>query len=126
MEEKLNEQLVTDGVTDGVIDGVTATLRSIEYEIKGWKLKRKIWENPSFFELDLRLGDRVWPAGEARNDYFQLEEIKEAGVKFYPEGAYICSTRTGSKRTFNLDSVIKHPGKQEMPKSKIKHKRKKK
>lgn len=108
-----------------VVPGLTtATLTVVEYEIKDWKLKKKVWKDPSYFELDFKLGDRVWPASEPFNEYFQLYEIKEVGSKFYPEGAYVCTTSGGSKRIFDFDAIIKHPGKQEQKERKIKKKRK--
>ena len=149
MEDKFNgENLAkgiqwhskTDGVTDGVkgtskenygiflevpVEGVTATLASMEYVVKDWKLKKVVWWNPSAEEKDMKLGDRVWPASEPRNAYFQLKEIKEVGSVGFPQGGYICATISGVKRAFDLDGIIKHPGKQDEPELK-KYKKKKK
>jgi len=90
-------------------NSTTAKLELIYYKKGNWNMSRLIWVNPSIDEMKFRIGQRVWPAGESEKANFILQEIKSVGEKFYPEGAYLCSTDGGANRTFYLDAVIKHP-----------------
>lgn len=92
-------------------ENLVAKLITIDSGNDNWKLSRKTWFSPSAEELDFKPGDRVWPAGEKYNEYFELKEKKEPGTQFYPDGAYICINNKGTKRVFDLDSIIKHPKK---------------
>ena len=86
-----------------------AKLELVYYQTGNWTMNRLIWANPSPDEMKFRIGQRVWPAGESEKTNFTLQEIKSIGEKFYPLGAFVCSTEGGSDRIFYLDAVIKHP-----------------
>lgn len=89
-------------------DDVTAKLKLISYRDKDWEMTRYIWENPSENELDFKVGDLVYPAGENPKSRFIIKEIKTEGEMFFPTGGVICTT-SSYDRIFYLDAIIKIP-----------------
>jgi len=89
-------------------EGITAELKLISYQHNDWNMTRYIWENPSQDELDYRVGDLVYPAGENPKLRFVVKDIKNPGELYFPRGGVVCST-SGTDRTFYLDAVIKVP-----------------
>lgn len=91
-------------------ENTTAYVAKVGYVHNGWNLSKYIWVDPSPDELNMSIDDRVWPAGEEERAVFILKEIKQPGEKYFPEGGYVCNSE-GAKRFFNLDALIRHPGK---------------
>lgn len=89
-------------------EGITAVLKLISYKSGDWNMTRYVWENPSEEELDYRVGDLVYPAGEDIKARFEVAAIRNAGERFFPRGGVVCKT-SGPDRTFYLDAVIKVP-----------------
>jgi len=88
---------------------VKSKLVRVSYTSNNWNMTKYVWDDIDPEESDIKIGDRVYPAGENIRDVFIVKGLKDVGSKFYPDGAVICSWEGGSERVFDFGSVIKHP-----------------